>query len=72
MNQKQRVLEYMKDFGVVTPYHAFRDLGVTRLAAVIYRLKQDGHLIGQEWHEGKNRYNEKVHYMTYWLEESEK
>ena len=72
MTQKERVVKYMQDFGVITPYSAFRDLGITKLSTRIGELRRDGILIGQEWHEGKNRYNEKVHYMIYWLEESEK
>lgn len=33
-SQKQMVLDYIREFGSITPLDAFKDLGVTRLAAV--------------------------------------
>lgn len=43
MSQKKMVLDYIREFGSITPVDAFRDLGVTRLAAKIFELKKDGH-----------------------------
>ena len=42
MTQKERVLKYMQDFGVITPYAAFRDLGITKLSTRIGELRRDG------------------------------
>lgn len=39
MTQKDMVLDYIRDFGSITPMDAFRDLGITRLAAVVCRLR---------------------------------
>lgn len=41
MKQTQAVLKYMQTFGSITSLEAFRDLGITRLAAVIWDLKHD-------------------------------
>lgn len=38
MSQKEMVLDYIREFGSITPLDAFGDLGVTRLAAVIFEL----------------------------------
>lgn len=41
-NQKQMVLDYIREFGSITPVDAFKDLGVTRLAAVVFALREMG------------------------------
>lgn len=38
MSQKKMVLDYITEFGSITPIDAFRDLGVTRLSAVVLKL----------------------------------
>lgn len=43
VSQKKMVLDYIEEFGSITPIDAFRDLGVTRLAAKVFELKKDGH-----------------------------
>ena len=40
--QRQRVLDYIRDFGSITSYEANKDLGVTRLASRIAELKKMG------------------------------
>ena len=40
--QYERVLDYMQEFGSITSFEAFKDLGVTRLSAVIFDMKKDG------------------------------
>lgn len=69
MTQKERVLNYMKDFGDITPFQAFTDLGCTKLATRISELIQDGVKIKKEWMNSKNRYGEKVRFMKYSLED---
>ena len=67
MNQRQRILQYIRDFGSITPMQAFNDLGVTRLAARISELIESGYNIKKEYVGGKNRYGEKVYFMRYSL-----
>jgi hypothetical protein len=63
--QQQRVLDYMRGGNSITSLDAFRELGITRLAAVIYNLKTDGHLIGSRRKTVQNRWNEKCSVSEY-------
>ena len=65
MSQKKMVLDYIREFGSITPLDGFRYLGVTRLAAVIFELKEDGHDIHTERERGKNRYGHPTMYARY-------
>lgn len=68
---KDRVLKYMQDFGSITTFNAFVDLGCTRLSEYIRQLRKD-YVIRDEWLESINRYNEKVRFKRYWIEEVKK
>ena len=61
----------MQDFGSITTFNAFVDLGCTRLSEYIRQLRKD-YVIRDEWLESINRYNEKVRFKRYWIEEVEK
>lgn len=65
MSQKQMVLDYIAEFGSITPIDAFRDLGVTRLAAKVFELKKDGHDIDKVIETGKNRLGNRTRYARY-------
>ena len=65
MTQKQRISQYMDDFGSISTLEAFRDLGITRLAARIYELIDSGMPISKTPETKLNRYGEKVTYMRY-------
>lgn len=64
---KDRVLRYMQDFGSITTFQAFTDLGCTRLSEYIRQIRQD-HIVTDEWVSTTNRYGEKVQYKKYRLE----
>lgn len=64
---KNRVLQYMKDFGTITTFEAFTELGCTRLSEYIRQIRQD-HIVSDEWVSTTNRYGEKVQYKKYRLE----
>lgn len=69
MNQKERVINYIKTYGSITPLDAFRDLGITKLATVISELKSKQCMRFYQYFEGSyNRYGEKVYFMRYWLD----
>lgn len=72
MAQKDMVLDYIRDFGSITPMDAFRDLGITRLAAVVCRLRREGHDIHNEREHALNRYGQNVRYVRYSLGKDEK
>lgn len=63
---KERVLNYMRDFGSITTLEVFTELGCTRLSEYIRQLRLD-HKINDEWLSAKNRYGEKVQYKKYWV-----
>lgn len=64
-SQKQMVLDYIREFGSITPIDAFRDLGVTRLAAKVFELKKDGHDIRTEREHCKSRFGQTTRYARY-------
>ena len=63
--QQERVLNYMSDYGSISSLEAFRDLGVTRLSAVIFNLKRKGVQIKKVKESCKNRHGEPVHFARY-------
>ena len=65
ISQKQRVIKYIKDFGSITTFQAYSDLGVTRLSAVMYNKKKDGIKVKTETEKGKNRYGEDTYFARY-------
>lgn len=68
MSMKFRVLNYINQFGSITTWDAFRDLGCTRLSEYIRQLRQELP-IEDEWVESINRYGEKVQFKRYWIKE---
>lgn len=68
MTQEERVINYINEFGSITPLDAFRDLGITKLATVVSRLKRFGYIFYQHYDYSINRYGDMCHYMRYWLD----
>ena len=68
MTMKDRVLQYMKDFGSITSFQAFTDLGNTRLSASIFQIREE-YNVEDEWVHTTNRYGVKVKYKKYTLGE---
>ena len=54
--QKQRVLDYIREAGSITPLEALKELGVMRLSDVVFKLKKDGYLIKTELVPVQTRY----------------
>ena len=67
MKAEERVLTYMQTEGSIDQLRAFRDLGCSRLAEYIHRLKKAGWPIEDEWKSGENRYGETVRWKEYRL-----
>ena len=68
---KQRVLEYINEFGSITGLDAYRDLGTFSLREAIRDLKKDGENIRSKYEVSLNRWGNKVHYKRYWIEGEE-
>ena len=69
MNRAERVYQYMREFGSITPMDAIKDLGYTRLACAISEMKRDGHKVKTEIETGRNRWGKPTHYARYSLVE---
>ena len=68
MTQKERIINYIKQFGSITSLDAYKDLGITQLGARIDQLKKDGYKFKAKWESGKNRFGDKTDYKRYYLE----
>ena len=66
---RDRVLKYMQDFGSITSFEAFTELGCTRLSEYIRQLRLEM-IIEDEWLHTTNRYGEKIKYKKYWIKEN--
>lgn len=67
MTQHQLILEYVKEWGSITPMDAFRDLGITKLATRIGELEKNGIGFEHTKETSKNRYGKKMTYCRYKL-----
>lgn len=70
-NQREMILDYIADFGFITSFQAYADLGITQLATRIKELKERGYQFRTEDVRTKNRYGKPSHYYKYFLIERE-
>lgn len=63
--QCDKIVQYIKDFGQITSFEAYTELGITQLGARIFELKQKGVEIITENKKATNRYGEPVHFKAY-------
>lgn len=67
ITQKDRIINYIRQFGSISSWEAYSDLGITQLGARIDQLKKDGYEFRTEWVSNKNRFGEKTDYKRYYL-----
>jgi hypothetical protein len=48
MGKKERLLQYLNEYGSITSFEAFSELFDTRLSDTIYRLEKDGYNFKRE------------------------
>mgnify|MGYP001017079649 FL=1 len=70
MNQCEMILKYLKDFGSITTYESYTELGITRLPSRIWDLKQMGYEFEEEWISKKNRYGKTISFKKYTLKKN--
>lgn len=63
---KNRILNYMLEFGSITQLEANRDLGCSRLSEYIRQLRKEL-LIDDIWEKGQNRWGEKTNWKRYFI-----
>lgn len=64
-SQCEMILAYMKQHGGITQLEATNELGITRLSARIFDLREQGYNIDDVTETGKNRFGEKCRYVRY-------
>lgn len=67
MNQRQRIIDYIRQFGSITSKDAYNDLEITQLATRIKELKELGYEFETKWESSKNRFGESVSFKRYYL-----
>lgn len=65
MTQREAIINYIAEFGSITPMEAFADLGITKLATRISEMRKDGMQFKIETISTKNRYGKKVNFAKY-------
>ena len=65
--QKQRIINYIRQFGSISSFEAYANLGITQLGARIDQLKKEGFKFRTEWESNTNRFGEKTDYKRYSL-----
>lgn len=67
ITQKDRIINYIREFGSISSWEAYSELGITQLGARIDQLQKDGYAFKTEWENKKNRYGEDVSFKRYYL-----
>lgn len=67
MNQKDRVLDYLKTHQGITQKEASDHLGCLRLSERIRELAGLGYIVEKTWETSVNRYGDRVRYMRYFV-----
>lgn len=65
MTQGERIIAYMDEHGTITPFEAFTELGITKLATRISELRRGGERIEKKYITVRNRFGEDVNVMEY-------
>lgn len=68
---REKVLNYIQEFGSISTYEAFIDLGCTRLSEYIRQLRINFD-IEDTWIKTTNRFGKKTRYKKYFLKEEGK
>ena len=65
--QRDKILTYIKKFGLITSWDAYADLGITQLGARTFELKEQGYEFETKRVNTINRLGEPTHYFEYRL-----
>lgn len=68
--QAERLVNYLIEHAYIDPMTAWTELGIYRVAAVVYRLKRRGYNITTSIRRCRNRWGEAVDVTMYKLEAS--
>lgn len=71
ITQNEMIIQYIKDYGSITPLEALQEFGCMRLASRIRELKKKGYEINSCIIKSKNRYGKPMHYTKYFFKKGE-
>lgn len=66
MTQHDLILAHMDTYGSISPFEAFTEYGITKLATRISELKRLGYNFTSVMVEQENRFGQPVRFMRYW------
>ncbi len=69
--QKDRILDFIKKHGSITPMDAYFHLGITKLATRVSEMRRDGIEFKIVIEHGKNQVGAPMHYARYSLKVEE-
>ena len=69
VTQKEMILKYLQDFGSISSWDAYAELGITQLGARIFELKEKGYIFKKERVKRLNRYGREIAFDKYSLAE---
>ena len=69
VTQKEMILKYLQDFGSISSWDAYAELGITQLGARIFELKEKGYVFKKERVKRLNRYGREIAFDKYSLAE---
>ena len=67
ITQKDRLLKYFEEFGYITSWQAYSELGIMQLATRIFELKERGYIFKKEKVKKLNRWGQEVSFDKYIL-----
>lgn len=70
-SQTDAVLAHLQEYGSITSIQAIQEYGVTRLSAVIFKLRRRGHRITTEPFQVTTRYGTKSRPAKYILQKAD-
>ena len=65
--QNERLLAYLQEHGSIGPFESWKEIGIYRLGARIWDLKQQGHRIVRELEKVPNQFGETCRVARYRL-----
>ena len=67
MTQHEMIEQYIRDFGSITTFDAYRDLGITKLSTRVSEMIRRGAPIIKSDDHAPNRYGVTVYFKRYFL-----
>ncbi len=64
-SKNERIFNHLKEHGTITTFDAIRLYGATRLAAIIFNLREDGYDIETRMEKSVDRYGNSCRYARY-------